>query len=448
MRAHALLGALALTGCLSDLDHQRREVERARREMVYDLREDLKYGPVLWTTEDDVAALTSAVTVEAVQAAVLRRNPDLLAALQRWVAALERAPQVTSLPYPVVQYRYSSMFRMHSVGAEQMLPWPGKLLAEGEAALALARAARADWREVESVARAQAASGVAALWLARRQLALLDENLALMDRFIGIAEAKYAAGTVTQADVLRAQVEREGLLAERALFRREAAVAEAGLDALLDRPVQAPPLGPVVALPPAPRPEPLTALLLTALDRRPALQAAGWRAHAAKADRDRADQEWLPDAVLGGAYVRDAGADRDEVELMGGLTLPLWPGRARAARAEADARLRGAQAEDRATYNRVVEEVRGAAARLTAAAERRRILAEGAVPRARQHVEVAEAAYVAGQLDLLGLIDAQRGLLAQELELARAAAEQVVAGAALDRAIGAGAPQGPDGAGR
>ncbi|MCO5169922.1 MAG: TolC family protein [Planctomycetes bacterium] len=436
MRSALLLVALALTGCLSDLDLQRREAERARGEMVYDLREDLKYGPVLWTTEDDVAALTSAVTVEAVQAAVLRRNPDLLAALQRWVAALERAPQVTSLPYPVVQYRYSSMFRMHSVGAEQMLPWPGKLLADGRTALADARAARADWREVEGVARAQAASGVAALWLARRQLALVDENLALMDRFVGIAETKYAAGTVTQSDVLRAQVEREGLLAERALFAREAAVAEAALDALLDRPLDAPPLGPVDLPRAAAPPGPVAALLLRALDARPALQAVGWRAHAALEARRRAEQEWLPDAVLGGAYVRDAGADRDEVELMGGLTLPLWPGRVRAARAEADARLRGAQAEERAAHNRVLEEVRAGAARLTAALERRRILEEGAAPRARQNVEVAEAAYVAGQLDLLGLIDAQRGLLAQELELARATAEQVAARAALDQAVG------------
>lgn len=437
MRRLLCLLTLALAGCLSDHDAQRREAERAREAMSFDVVDDARYG---WSARagDDAegaAALASQVTVDLVAATALRRNPDLVTALERWVAALARAPQVTALPDPLLSYRYSSMFRMHTVGLEQPLPWPGKLLAEGRAALAQARAARADWREQANALRAQAASSVAGLWLARRQLQLVDENLALTARFVLIAETKYAAGAVTQSDVLRAQVEREGLLAEQAAFRREVAVSRAALNALLARRTDAP-LGPVVDLPAPVGPEPLPLLLQRAFAGRPALVGARERADAAGALRDRAGLEWVPDAVIGGGYVRDYGMDEDEVELMGGLRLPVWPGRVLGARDEAQARLRGAEAEARATYNRVAEEVHGAAARLAAAVERRRILEQGAVPRARQTVEVSEAAYVSGQLDLLGLIDAQRQLLTQELELVRAVAEQVAARAALDRAVG------------
>lgn len=437
----ALVTAALLAGCASGYDAQRREVEDARAALAFDVRDDVKYGWVHRTERDDaVAHLASRVTVAAVVEAVQRRNPDLASALERWVAALERAPQVTALPDPMVFYEYSSMFRMHTVGLEQPLPWPGKLLAEGRAALAAARAERAGWREQHNALRAQARTAVATLWLARRELALIDENLALVERFIDIAETKYAAGTVTQSDVLRAQVEREALLAERAAFARDVAVAEAALNALLNRRIDAP-LGPVDDLPAeGVVPGPLPALLMEAFRARPALQAASWREAAAEELRDRADLEWLPDLVVGGAYVRDFGMDQDEVDLMGGLRLPLWFGRIEGARGEAHARLRGAKAEAQAAYNRVAQEVRAAAARLEAAVARRRVLEEGAVARARQAVEVSEAAYVSGQLDLLGLIDAQRQLLAQELALARAVAEEVAARAALDRAVGAGEP--------
>lgn len=425
--------ALALAGCLSDYDAQRAETYELRAALGWSALDD----GAPRRAADEVAALASAVTAEAAADAAVRRNPGLVAALERWVAALERAPQVTSLPYPLVSYEYSSMFDMHSVGVEQPVPWPGKLLAEGRAALADARAERADWHEQQLALRAGATASVAALWLARRELTLVEENLVLTERFIAIAETKYTAGAVTQSDVLRAQVEREGLLAERAAFRREVAVAEAALNALLDRPVDAP-LGPVVDLPAAPPPAPLALLLQRAFEGRPALAGARERVTAASERRDRADLEWVPDAVLGGAYVRDTGTDENQVGLMGGLVLPIWPGRVQGVRDEAAARLRGAEAAARAVFNQVAEQVRAAAARLEAAVERRRILEQGAVARARQTVEVSEAAYVAGQLDLLELIDAQRQLLMQELALARAVAEQVTARAALDQAVGVG----------
>jgi outer membrane protein TolC len=59
-----------------------------------------------------------------------------------------------------------------------------------------------------------------------------------------------------------------------------------------------------------------------------------------------------------------------------------------------------------------------------------------AVPRAEQNVKVSEAAYAAGQIDLLALLDAQRILLMRQLERERALAEHAARKAELERAVG------------
>ncbi|MCO5170673.1 MAG: TolC family protein [Planctomycetes bacterium] len=391
----------------------------------------------------DEARLTGPLTPDGVAELVAARNPDALAALERWVAHLEQVPQRASLPDPWLRYGYSSMFKMHTVELMQEVPFPGKLLAQGRAAVAEARAMRAALSEQTNLLRAQTRSGLAGLYLARRALALLDEHVALMERFVEIARSRYAVGAATQPDVLRAEVTRDALRVEREGARREVQVAESGLNVLLDRPPDAP-LGPVLAPEVGAPPEPLAVLFERALRQRPDLAGAAALVDAEVARRDRAELEWVPDLVVGGGYVRDAGAGADELEVSGGVSLPIWWGRLRGGVAEARANVRRAEAEARAARSRVLDEVRRAAARVRAADAQARLLAEEAVPRARQNVAVSEAAYVAGRIDFLALIDAQRMQLDQELALERVRAERAAAEAELRRSVG-GAEEGSTG---
>jgi outer membrane protein TolC len=379
--------------------------------------------------------LQGELTLERVSDLVVRRNPDVVAALERWVAFLERAPQRTALPNPTARYGYSSMFKMHTAEVMQEVPFPGKLLAEGRAALAEARGMRWELAERANLLREQAASSLAMLFAARRQVELLDENVELLARFIEIAQTKYAAGTATQSDVLRAQVERDGLRAERVGYGRDAEIAQSALNVLLDRAPDAP-LGPVRTLPEPTPPGPLATLFAQAFQRRPELEASRARWAAEREMLSRAELEWVPDAVFGGAYVRDFGMDEDEVELTAGISLPIWIGRIRAGIREAEANVRRAEAETRSARNRVLDEVRVAASRLAAATEQHRIVRDDALPRAEQNVQVTEVAYTAGQVDFLDLIDAQRMRLTQQLELERTRAERSTAEAELRRALG------------
>lgn len=394
----------------------------------------------------DEAPLATDASVERVVAAALARNPDVAAAFERHVAALERPAQVDGLPDPLLRYRWSSMFRMHVAEVMQDVPFPTKLLADGKAALAEAKALRLEATEAALRLSAQAAAAHAALALARAEQALVVEAAALADRAVEAARSRVAAGTARAPDVLRAEVERADLEVERLAAERDVTLATVALNALLDRRPDAP-LGPTGALAsievqgaqstslPSGQ---LAALFEAALARRPALAAAAARVDAAEAGVDRADQAWLPDLTFGAGYVRDDRESADEVEATAGFTLPIWIGRLRAGQREAAARRRAADEEARAARARVLEEVARAAARRSAARAQRAVLESTAAPRARQAVEASAAAYASGELDLLGLLDAQRLALRIARDLERARAEEALAAIELARATGLG----------
>jgi len=385
---------------------------------------------------DHDADLPGDLTVESVEDAVVRRNPDLVAALERWVAFLERVPgREPAVASPMAGYRYAPMLKMDEVEAGVSVPFPTKVAADAETALAEARGARADFEERENQLRAQARGAYARLWLAEQELALVTSNAALLDRFIEIAEVKFRAGTATLPDVLRAKVERDGLDAERASLERTRTAARASLSVLLDRP----PLAPLGALAPPPSPVPsgeLARLLDEGVGRRPLLQGALSRVAAAESARERATQDWFPDLTLSGGADYDFATHGTFPEASVGLSLPIFPGSISAHVRETDALLRSARADARAARNRVLEEIAESAMRADAAAERWRIFATTAVPRALEAIRAAEAAYVAKEIDFLALVDAQRQLLARELDRERALADYTVARGELERALG------------
>jgi outer membrane protein TolC len=440
----ALTGAalLALAGCTSVPGEDAGARDAARTQARGGFAVEANPRSIERAASDDPAterALASGATLEAVREAAIRRNPDLAAALERWVAALERAPQASAPPDPWLRNDYQSMFRMYMVELVQDVPFPTKLLAEGRAALAEARAAGADFAERRNLLRAEADAAVAALYFARREREITLETLRVLDRFVETARAKIEAGTgsAPQADLLRAESERAALRAEHEVHMHAVPAAESALNALLDRPPQAP-IGPL-----APLPRPTTASaeeadLARALEDRPDVRGAEERVAAADAMLSSARAGWVPDFSIGGGYVRDLANDANHFVVDVGVTVPLWWGRidARIAEAEADARRK--RAELRAARDRTIDEAFGARERLDAAAARWRRLSEEAVPRAEESLRASEAAYMAGKLDFLALLDAERMLLDRRLDAERALADAVMKRAELERAIGKG----------
>jgi outer membrane protein TolC len=439
----ALAALLALPGCVSNDPAAESELAAARERLDPLPRAGDSIDVILRAPPSDPRldeALATAPTLEVVAETAVRRNPDLKAALERWVAYLERPAQRLAPPSPMLRYQYQSMFKMMEVGADLATPFPTKLVTEAHAALAEAEAVGADYRATENALRARAASAFSVLYLARRQVEIVDENLRLLARFVEVARTRYKTGTASLPDVLRVETERESLLVAREVLAKNVEIAQSSLNVLLDRAPEEP-IGSLASPPDPEKPGALGSFYERALERRPELAAAKARAASSALGISRAAQEWLPDFALGTAYVRDFGGQRDFVDVTAGISLPWLLGPSVAARVrEAEAGRRVAEAEARSARNTVLDEVKSSHARVEATAAQYRRLAAEVIPRVRKNLEASEAAYMAGQVDFLSLIDTQRTLLSALLEKEAALSEYTARRAELVRATGGAEP--------
>lgn len=375
-------------------------------------------------------------------------NPQLAAARARAEAAAAVPPRARAYDDPELTWETwnapdsfdVSQADNNIVKLSQRIPFPGKrtlagTMAEHEAEMA---ARDADSTALDVIAAVKRAYW--GLWQAHATLALDTHDKELAARYAKIAADKYAVGTATQSDVLRAQVELVHMANRVVTDRLAVDTARAELNALLSRPA-ADPLG-IPEEPPPPRlDENADALVARALRDRPEVKAAEAQVAREQAAVRLAGLDYLPDfAFTVERFVNRAG--RDGVGGMASLTLPLvYKGKYDAARSEARARLAAAQAELRRTQDRVGREVEEAWLRARAARVTHDLLASTHVPQAEQAAKASEIGYETGKVDFLSLVDSLRALQAIHLEHVRASADFETAYADLERAVGTELPR-------
>jgi outer membrane protein TolC len=156
-----------------------------------------------------------------------RNNPQVSSAEHAWRASTNLAAQATTLPDPEFTVQNLSVgspkpgagfsnsdFAYLGFGVMQDLPYPGKRRLRGEAA---EREADAQKAQID-VTRTNIADQVKAAYLRlaylQQSLGLLDQNTAVIDTLIKTEVSRYSVGQGSQADILRAQLERTKLLRE------------------------------------------------------------------------------------------------------------------------------------------------------------------------------------------------------------------------------------------
>ena len=400
-------------------------------------------------------------TLAALIGEALERNPGILEARLESAAARHRIPQATALPDPTVSLTVHGQPPETRVGpqrggiaVQQALPWFGKRADRG----AVARA-RADVRA--ALVTAQRAAVVRSVKVTYYELAYLDRAIALSDQeadllrlYETLAEARYSQGTGLQQSVVKLQAEVTRILSRRDALLQERVAAEAALNALRDRPGRDP-VPPVrVATLPA---TDIDEERLHALGRthHPDVRAARLHMETERGNVRLARREPWPDIVLGAAWnpvgdrrdragrlVPPGDNGDDQFSFSIGVSIPLQRGRYAAGVREAAARLDAARATFHGTVNDVEVAVREAGARLTGIAARIRLHERALVPQAEQALRSAEAAYSAGTMDVLDLLDSEEMLLDARLELARLESDYMQALADMERAIGTAFPRG------
>ena len=375
-------------------------------------------------------------------------NPRFAAARARARAADARVSAAGLPPDPELQlgfmnYSLPDLEPMDPLGMTQlqlmqMVPIGGKLhlsksIARAQASASGLRASDAGWE-----VRGEVAMAFYDLYRTERGLHVARGTIRLLQDVRSIAESMYRVGEGRQADVLRAQVALARMIEDTVRMTTMRAGMAARLNAVLDRPFDAvvgPPLLPVF---PDTIPS-LDTLVMLAQAERPMVKAGEVELDAANAQLKLARREIWPDLTVGIQY----GQRRGEmgVERMGslmvGASIPVFARsrqlrmreEAAAMREMATADLAAMRADTRARVTEAYANL--VRARNLAALYRTTIL-----PQAEATVGSALAAYRAGSVDFMTLLDSRMTVNAYLQELLALDAEQGKVWAELEMLTG------------
>lgn len=392
--------------------------------------------------------------LETAQRLALERDPELAAMAHRARAMLHAARAEAALPAPEAGVEVwnlrltppydASTLDMVMVELRQAFP-PGS----ARAAMARAMAEEARGMIAEIAARGQELRRLVAERHARhaataRQRAVLADQDRVLGQMAEVAQARQTVMGAALEDVVRIEAERATNSRRLERAARDEAVARAALNALLQRPPDAPLGGPPPEAEARTVRLPLADLLARAERSLAVLGSSRARVAAARARAEaaRAEARW-PDVMLevSGWYEpmeNDAGLGG-----MVSISLPWATARARERAAERDeleaaeeAAARGATTEARGMVGQALSRVAGLERELA-------VLRHQARPAAERSVEVMGTAYAAGRSDLLPWIDAFRMVLDVRMEEIDAAMELAMAVAELEQAVGEPLPQVP-----
>jgi cobalt-zinc-cadmium efflux system outer membrane protein len=376
-------------------------------------------------------------------------SPELAARRLAAEGARERAAAASALPDPRFQLELMDFTNtMSGDGASllpgqvgetryrviQPLPFWGKRELRGAVAEAEAEVAGALREQTRLDLERRIKAAFAGRYRALGQQRILDDTLALAERFERLALTRYSVGLVPQQDVLRAQSERTRLAIERLGAGERAAVAAAQLAALLALPGPAG-LAEPLALPARRQPPELSTLVERALEGSPEVASARQSLAASERMRALASRERYPDLAVGLTNNRPRDG-RDSWDLMIEVDIPLQQGRRRSQEREAErareAALAGLRAVEATTAGRLGE----ARAAYAAELQRERLLASTLLPQAEANLRAAIADYESGRIDFATLIEAERQVLEARMRLLDAEVEAALRLAELETIVG------------
>jgi cobalt-zinc-cadmium efflux system outer membrane protein len=402
----------------------------------------------------DEGELARSARLETILRLALERNPDLAENQARARAAAARADAASGLPDLEAKYEQWGVplskpyaldeAQMLMIGVRQTFPAWGSRAARGRAAAEDAGGAADGSRTRRQEIAAQVRRTYAAYYRADQELRLHLEHVGLTSRILELARINQRTGHGSLQDVLRLELELTRVHTDVSRLEREQRSSRALLNALMDRPGDAP-LGPPEDLTVTPRTD-LAALERNIDANRPEVAAAVRSIRRDEALLDSAQRSAkFPQLMVGLDYwyMPTFPSDmRHAYSAMVVINLPWLSGRRRAEEREAEASLQADRHALASTKNTVRYELRDAAARVDSARQSFSIIDQDVLAQAKRSLEATQAAYAAGQGDAVGLLDALRSYLQVRIERVRALAELAMSEADLERAAGALAAEG------
>ncbi|NQU39553.1 MAG: TolC family protein [Lentisphaerae bacterium] len=365
-------------------------------------------------------------------------NAGLRADFSQWKAALERIPQVKSLPDPRFNYAYFIEEVETRVGPQrqkfglaQTFPWFGTLRLRGDAAGEAAAAAQQSYEKTKLQLFFRVKAAYYEYWYLAQALTVTREHIQLVANLEGVTRTRFKAGAEAYSSVVQAQVELGKLDDQLRTLESLREPIVATLNAAMNRPTQLP----------LPWPRSLPELVASFTD----TQALAWLAESnpdllrldhlvAKEDVgiELARKSYYPDVTLGVDYgdmdeARNSGVSdsgKDPVVAMVSINLPIWYGKYRAEAREARLRKKAAEGQREDVADRLAADVKLLLYHFHDAERKIDLYGDTLVPKAEQSLEATQQGFEAGSTPFISLIDAQRMLLEFQLAHQRSQADR------------------------
>ena len=356
----------------------------------------------------------------------LKNNPEILAHQARCEASEYRIPQARSLPDPMFMFGYQNEgFDQFTIGKEpnaqgmfslsQMFFFPGKRSLKGEMAKRDAESSEAMANATKLQVLAKVKESYYDLFLAHKNIEILDERTSLFSRIEGAALARYSAGMAPQQEVIMAQTEKYMLLEKEEMQRQKIQALEGMLNTTLGRDVNLA-LGKPAEPPYTTYPMDMDELLKMVSEKSPEILSKEKMIEAADAKIRMAKKEYYPDFTINAGYFPRTRGLLDMWSLTTTINLPLYyKTKQQQAVLEADASRAQAQRELISTQYMLSSGIRENYSMLTTSEKLMTLYKDGLIPKTYQDFELALAGYVTGKVEAVTAITRLKALLDFEL---------------------------------
>ncbi len=354
----------------------------------------------------------------------LRNNHDILMAEQKWRAATHRITQAESLPDPMVMVGYQNEgWNEYTFGkmegaqwmysASQMLPFPGKRGIKGEMAARDAGSVEAMYHATRLGVVARVKELYFDLFLAYRDIDLVQEKTDLFSRIEAAALARYSAGMAPQQEVLMAQTEKYMLTEKETMLRQKVRSGEAMLASVLGA-------SPLVAMGRPAEPAAtsfayiLDELIEAAADRSPEIRSRLRMQDAAQAKVRMAEKEYFPDMTLAASVFKRSGEFEDMWSVTATFNIPLYFGTKRSAVAEARSQSASALHDLAGMKVMLTSVIRDNYSMMKTTEKLMDLYKQGLIPKTYQDFELALSGYISGKVEAITVISRLKTLLDYE----------------------------------
>ena len=377
-------------------------------------------------------------------------NPGLKSLYKQYEAAMQRVPQVSSLPDPTVGFGYFITPvetrvgpQLATISASQSFPWFGQLNAQEQAAEERARVVLEQFNEARSKVNYEVSAAYHDLYMLNTAIRLTKKNLQLLSSFKQLAEVKFESGEGSLVDVLKSEIEIEEMNNRLRVLEDSMEPQLLKMAALLNMSAL-----PEIAFPEVIERDTLIISKSVVLDSirmaNSSLKALEHRLLALDYDIQASKKQGAPSFTIGLNYSvigdregytgNDNGKDAFLLPSVG-LKLPLYRAKYQSNTREKELRREAVQWDRKETENHLYTKA-ASAFRDHDDAVRRITMYQKLVGYGAQALDIMMAEYASAEKDFEDLLEMDRQLLNYELELETARADKNVAVAYINYLVG------------